>query len=127
MERLEDVWQLKHVNQEARRLKIRKEFSWGLRNCNSADTDSGETERVPGKGKSQGLIKVKATRLLSCLAGTSMDPDARKKYLSLRDRLSWVILGEGSDKYLEFLERWADVLDVFVKTMSGQKVRLHLG
>ena len=34
--------------------------------------------------------------------------------------LSLVILEEGSDKYLEFLEHWAEVLDACVMTIRGQ-------
>ena len=50
-----------------------------------------------------------------------------RKYLSLRDQLSWVILGKGSDKYLEFLEHWADVLNAYVKDKKASKFRFHPG
>ena len=51
---------LASVNQEIQKPANKK---WGavIRNCNSRDMDSGKTGSVPGKRKSQGLIKAKAT------------------------------------------------------------------
>lgn len=69
----------------------------------------GETEKsVTGKRKGQGLVKSEARRLCS---------DTRKKIFVLKGCLSQVILGQVSDKYLEFL---VDALDAFVKKISGQ-------
>ena len=43
-----------------------------------------KTKSVPGKRKSQGLIKVKATRLLSYVSRTRIDRETRKEIFVLK-------------------------------------------
>ena len=69
--------------------------------------------------KSQWFIKAKATRLLK-LSGKDYDwPDSLKDVFVL----TWYIVSYFRVKvykYLEFLEHWADILDAWIKTISGQ-------
>lgn len=52
------------VNQEIQKSAKNKRVCLGSWNCNSGDTFSGKTKHVLGMSKIQGLIQVKATRLL---------------------------------------------------------------
>ena len=103
------------TKKQCSRLQVRNEFIWGLKNCNSGDTDSGKTESVLGKRKSQGLINTKSHRV-SCLLRTVIDSDTSQEIFVFKE--SRIIPGYGSARYREFP---AHVLDDFVRTINGQR------
>ena len=74
-----------------------------------------EAQSCLGKRVRGFIIKAKATRLSS---------DARKEIFVLKGWLSRVVLGSGSHRHLEFL---AGVLDAFVRTGRGHRVRFRPG
>lgn len=58
-----------------------------------------KTKSVPGKRKSQGLVKIKATMVLNCLARIVTDSEASQAIFVLTE--SHVVLEQGFHKYLE--------------------------
>lgn len=99
-----------------RRLLIRSGFIWDLKIV-IMETQMQVKLKECSRKEKEGLVKGKAMKLHSNIG---------KGIFVLKGWLSWVVLKWGFDKYFEFLEHWAEVLEACVKTISGQKVRFHL-